>query len=131
MKKHLPMILAIIPSLLVVICLFQIGGLKNQVDYLQSNLPNQIQNLDYSIGNISSNIDSRLEEQASIVAEKDYEYGKLDVKKKTVELSCSVIPKEFSPGHTTASILLDDQEIPMVLEKGTFKACLLYTSRCV
>lgn len=119
MKKHLPSTLAAISCLLVVVCLFQISELKQQVNHLQGNLSNQISSVNSSVSGIYSNVSAILDEQSSLLSAGSWEFGKANMNALTVEVICSVTPKEYTVG-TEAAIILDGVEYPMTPVSGGF-----------
>ncbi len=119
MKKNLSSILATAACILVVVCLVQIADLKQQIKNLEGNISSQMSYMSNGVNNIYSNINSRLEEQASLLANNTWEYGDADYNAKTVELLCSVLPKEYTTG-TKTSIIIEGTEHPMTLSKGEF-----------
>ncbi|MPM41941.1 hypothetical protein SDC9_88603 [bioreactor metagenome] len=121
MKKHLSDILAAVACLLVIVCMFQISALKQQVGNLQNVLNSQMSNVSDNINGIYSNVSSMLEEQASLLADSSWEFGEADMDALTVELLCSVSPKEYASG-TAATIVVDGVEQPMTISNGTFTA---------
>lgn len=121
MKKNLSPILTGVACLLVVICLFQISNLNQRINTLENNLASQVSQVRNEVTGISSNINASLEEQASLLADSSWEYGDADYDARTVELVCSVSPKEYS-SETAASILVGDTEHPMTLSNGAFTA---------
>ncbi len=124
MKRHTPATIAVFSCLLTAICLFQIAALKDEIRNVQSSLNAQMGDVNSTVRNTYSNIDSLLKKQASLLSGSGYEYGGLNTDKMTVELSCSVTPREFSPAGTTAVLVLNGREYPMTLKSGAFSVTL-------
>lgn len=120
MKQILPKILAAAAMLLLIVSLYRIVALEDQLRSTQHTMLNEIQQLRSDMNSLRYNIESTLEEQASLLAAYDWEYGEADMEHQSVELLCSVTPKEFSAGNTTATLVSGDQEYPMELQNGTF-----------
>ena len=57
-------------------------------------------------------------EGASTLASAEWEFGTFHKDNQTVEILCSVAPKEYDPSKTTASIMVNDKEVPMTFEGG-------------
>jgi hypothetical protein len=121
LKKNLSSILAAAACILIIVCLFQIASLKRQVSDLEGNLRSQMNIVSNHVSNLYSSIDSRLEEQASLLVTSTWEFGDADYSAKTVELLCAVTPKEYSSG-TEAAIVIDGAEHDMTLSGGEFTA---------
>ena len=120
MKKNWSNIIAVISCLLVVICLFQINALKDQIAYMESNISSRISNVESNNNNIHNYIEQKLTEQASLLTGSDWTYTGHDIDDQTVQLRCNVIPKEHSPGITEALITVNDEEMPMELKNGEY-----------
>lgn len=119
MKKNTPTIISAAACVLVVVCLFQISDLKQQISSLQHDVSTQTSNINNNVNSIYSNIDSKLEQQASILAAEAWEYGDADYDAKTVELLCTVTPKEYTE-ETEAVLLIDDTEYAMTRKGADF-----------
>ena len=120
MKKHIPTAIAIVACILVVTSLFQISELKRQLRNTEDNMVNQLLRLDNSIGNIYSNIDSMLNEQAKLIASSNWDFGDIDIDAKLVSLRCTVSPKEYRPDTTLAVLICNNTEYPMTLKNGEY-----------
>ena len=122
MKKHLPLVASVTACILVVICLFQIYDLKTRLYNYENNLSNWFSNLNNNVNNVYSVIDNRLTEQASILAGGTWEFGEVNIAKKTVDISCRVAPKEYRADSTEAVLILNGKEYPMTLKNGEYTA---------
>lgn len=124
MKPIVQKLLAAAAVLLLILCLYRIVALEDQLRMTENHLTNQVQQLRSDMNNLRYNIQSTLEEQASLLADHRWEYGEADMENQTVELHCSVTPKEFSAGSTTATLVTGEQEHPMELQNGSFVTTL-------
>lgn len=95
--------------------------LEKNISSLQNNLSGQINQLRMDILNISGNVSSTLEEQASILDSAEWSYGKINVQNLMVPFSASVIPKEADT-DTTAILTANGQSVPMVRSGMSFNA---------
>lgn len=124
MKEKFTKILLVIICILLIVCLFQIADLRNEVRNKYGNISSQISNLNNQVMNISSNVSSTLEREASILAGMNYELKDPDIENLTVTLDASVTPKEYSESRTFATLYVGDDAYPMTREGGTFKASI-------
>ncbi len=122
MKKNAFTIAIAIACLLLAALLYQVSCLKRQVTTLQSNLDHQLSWLDSRIRDMDADMEARLQQQASFLADSQWTYGKLDMDARTVQLQCKIIPKVFSPAETTAVLVCAEQQYPMELQNGAFVA---------
>lgn len=96
----------------------QVNGLSQQIAQIQGDM-------NHSIGNIRSEIQESLEQQASIVADWDFSYGDYDHKTKTVEVFARATPKTWVEGQTAQFVFLLDNETLAVdgqWKDGSFSA---------
>lgn len=122
MKKYIPTILAGAACVLLGISLVQNYEMKQQMQNMETNLYNRIGYLENSVNSVYSNIDSKLEEEANLLMDSRWSFEDADMDAGTVMAVLEVIPKEYRPGETNAVIVCNDQEYPMILENGMFRA---------
>ena len=122
MKKQFPAILAAAACLLLLIALFRIRALENRLDSLQSDLSRQIARVNDNVSDIYGRVADAAAEAASPLAASSFSYGAADTKAQTVELVCTVFPKEYTPGRTEASVTVNGSAYPMALENGGYTA---------
>jgi hypothetical protein len=120
MRKNISVIASILACVLLIISLCEILSLKNQIDSMRQEQSRQMSNVYNTVNNLYSGIDSMLSEQTNLLATNDWEYGALDADAGTVEFHYTVMPKEFVPGKTTASLVVNGEEIPMEYADGRF-----------
>lgn len=126
MKQKALSIISVISVIGLVICLFELFSLHGEIDDLNRTISNQYERFNREVNSIYSNVDEKLKKQASLLSEKSIEYGKKDMDNRTVELICTAVPKEYTPGKTTAVLVLDGKEYEMKEKNGSFsaKACV-------
>lgn len=124
MKKNAHMILSLICCVLLVISLFQISSLRQEVSSLRSRLSNEIDRVNNSVSGIYTEVRSMLEEETDQLSTSDWEYGEIDIKARTAEVICTIIPKVYAPETTEASLVYDGQEAPMTYANGAYTALL-------
>ena len=111
MKQKALSIISVISVIGLIVCLFEIVSLQGEIDDLNRTISNQNERFNREVNSIYSNVDEKLKKQASILSEKSLEYGEKDLQNRTVEIICTVVPKEYTPGKTTAVLVLDGKEI--------------------
>lgn len=105
MRRQLPvmLIVTVLTGLVAIACLVQVFELKGQVQNLQRTLSDQQMQLQESVSSQYGAVKDLLEEEASLLASSHFSYGTVDTQDMTVEFCCTVTPKEFTPGQTTAA----------------------------
>ena len=124
MRRQLPvmLIVTVLTGLVAIACLVQVFELKGQVQNLQRTLSDQQMQLQESVSSQYGAVKDLLEEEASLLASSHFSYGTVDTQDMTVEFCCTVTPKEFTPGQTTAAVVIGGTQYPMELENGSFTA---------
>lgn len=122
MKKYRFEILAVLTCILVGICLLYISSLKQDIQNMENNFSSQLFYIRDDIQHTYTNIDSILEEKASLLSDEDWSYGAVDMENQSVILQCSVVPKEYQPETTTATLSCNQKEYPAVLSEGRYMA---------
>ena len=120
MKKNYQSIISTVSCLVAVICLFQINGLKNEIEVLRSSLSGQISTVNSSVSDIYSNVDSKLKNEASLITASGYDYEELDVENGLVNMRIHITPKQYSPDKTEASVYINENKYEMTLLNGDF-----------
>ncbi|MBR2316006.1 MAG: hypothetical protein IKA56_05115 [Clostridia bacterium] len=120
MKQKALSIISVISVIGLIICLFEISSLHDEIDNLNRTISNQYEKFSRDVSSIYSNVDEKLKTQASILSEKSLEYGEKDLENRTVELIFKAVPKEYTPGKTTAFLVLDGKEYKMKEKNGSF-----------
>lgn len=124
MKQRLINIILVINTILLVVCLVQINNLKMEFQNMKSNTGYQISNILTNLNNSYSYIEETLEKEASIVSKAEWEFGKLDIKARTVEVKAYVIPKEYQPDVTEAFFLCNDEEVAAEYKNGKYEVTM-------
>ena len=118
MKQRLINIILVINTILLVACMVQINDLKMEIQNMKSNTGYQISNILTNLNNSYSYIEETLAKEASIVSKAEWEFGKLDIKARTVEVKAYVIPKEYILNETQAFFLCNDEEVAAEYRDG-------------
>ena len=124
MKERLKNILLAINTLLLVICLVQISNLKVELKNMKSNTGSQLSSIQTNINNSYSYIEESLEKEASIVSNAEWEFGKMDIEARTIEVKVYVIPKEYQPDVTQAFFICGDEEVPAKYNNGKYEVTM-------
>ncbi|MBR4867330.1 MAG: hypothetical protein IKU11_11615 [Clostridia bacterium] len=112
-------------TLLLVVMILRIAGLKSEIDNLQNkinSLENHVYNYENQINAIYNNVDQKLKEEASLLAGSDYSFGKLTDGGK-VPFTVRITPKEVTE-ETTMTLTMDGETLPMKREGNEFTATL-------
>ncbi len=117
-KNILPLFLAV----LLIIALVQIAELEEQVGSLSGTVSVQMDNMRHEISNISYSVDRSLGEANSLLAGSEYSLTGFDLDDRTVQMTCTVSPKEYQPGITAAYLLYSGKEYKMWEENGVYTA---------
>ena len=120
MKKNFQNVIVVLMLIALIGCFGQISSLKREMQNLRNNLNNNISNIERNLMNNISYIEELMRKEASILAKAEWSYGELNNQDHTVEIICHITPKEYHPENTTASIMIDNQEIAMELLNGEF-----------
>lgn len=122
MKKYIPTILSGLACVLLGVTLVQNYELKRQLSEMESNLWNRISYVENAVNGISYQVETKLEEGAALLIDDNWSYQDADIENRTVTAVLEVMPKEYDPEKTKATIICDEKEYPMTLESGIFRA---------
>lgn len=122
MKRNMKTVAVCLMCVVLVICIFQNIGLKRELSNMQNNLSNQISYVQSDISNIYANIDNHLAEQENLLAVREPNWGviKMDIDTETATVECTVVPKEYESGVTTAVAICNEKEYPLTFADGKF-----------
>ena len=77
------------------------------------------------VGSLSAQIDEAMTRQTSILVSSDWSFGQADLEAYTAPLTFTAVPKEQTPGVTTAALVCGGQTYPMTAgEDGSFSVTL-------
>ena len=103
-----------------VLCFVKIKDLEGEIYLLRNELGQRYDNISTNINSIYNNVDNMLEQQASLITDEGWQFVSADMENKTVDISCSITPKEYIDGVTQAVLCSGDNEFPLTLENGSF-----------
>lgn len=115
MKKTLTEIIAGIACLFLIVCLFKISSLENQLQNHNASMNDRLSQLNNDIHNISSQVKNSLEEQSNLLTSSSWEYGELNIDQREIELKCRVSLKEYNPTSTEVLLVYKNKQYPMKL----------------
>ena len=107
---------------LLIVSFFKIAELSDAVENLQrenASLTNGIQALRDDIQAIYDNVDTKLKEQASLVAGVDFEIGDISDDMKSVELALTIVPKLVSD-DMEVTVSVDGKTVPLTRNGSEF-----------
>ena len=107
---------------LLIVSFFKIAELSDAVENLQrenASLTNGIQALRDDIQAIYDNVDTKLKEQASLVAGVDFEIGDISDDMKSVELALTIVPKLVSD-DMEVTVSVDGETVPLTRNGSEF-----------
>lgn len=122
MKQRLLSLAAAAGCVMTAVCLIWIANLSEQVSRLERTLSGRIDYLNTAVQNIGGQVRSALEQEASLLVAWEAEPGEPDFSQRTVPIRCTVVPKEFSPEATAATLFWSGGEVPMALKDGGYTA---------
>ena len=108
--------------ILLILCLFEIRVMNDELTHLRNTVNNNYSSLNHSINAISNNVRNQMEEANNLLGDSGWSTGGLNIEDKTATLSCYVVPKVYNPKETVASIVCNGEAIPMKLEQGRYIA---------
>ena len=123
MKKNAQAIAIAALIVLQIITLIRLGGIRQDLENTKSELTGLVSQVSGEIGTISGNVQSTLEQQASLLESCDYTMGDWDPVKKTVPVSFSITPKEVKE-DTTISLTVAGETVAMVKNGAVFTAVM-------
>ena len=124
MKKDFTTMISVVVCVLLVVNLIQIHHLKQDVTDLRAETRNELRAVSNSISSnvssISENIRSAMEEERNLLTTGQWQCGEADIEKKTAEVICTIVPKEYTPGSTQVSILCNGKEWKLAYQDSEY-----------
>lgn len=125
MKARLPVLLAALSCVLTLVCLVEITSLKSQLAQVENAVVSNVSHVTSQVGSLSAQIDEAMTRQTSILVSSDWSFGQADLEAYTAPLTFTAVPKEQTPGVTTAALVCGGQTYPMTAgEDGSFSVTL-------
>lgn len=100
-----------------------LASLKDEIEALRNQLSVESARLNTQISSIYSNVDERLEKQASLVTSVDYKSSGYDERTGRVAVELRVTPKSIGDG-TALSVSLNGETVALTREGDTFAGIL-------
>ena len=128
MKKSISIgvaIVSVITCILVMVCLWEIADLKQQIFHAEHNLYSAIDMASVNTANnLYATIESLQADRDRIMISRDCTYGDIDAEKKTATVHWTFVPKEYRPDETRAVLVFNGKEYPMTLKNGEYTVSL-------
>lgn len=120
MKNKVLQIIAVIACILLVIDSFRITRLKNEINGLHLYINNQMNEVNRNIELVYSNIQNMLEKESNLLAVSEWEYGDINVEKRTASVYFKFVPKEYNPDITKLTITCNDKDYDLRYENNQY-----------
>ncbi len=126
MKKFVPYIVIAILVLTQIWMFSEIHIMNNKQESMENQIWNLDNNLNNQIASIYSNVDEKLEEQASIIHMASLELGTFDTDTLTIPITFTVVPKVVTE-DLTVSLGFDDETILLTKDDTTYSGTKICT----
>lgn len=114
MKARLPVLLAALSCVLTLVCLVEIASLKSQLAQVENAVVSNVSHVTSQVGSLSAQIDEAMTRQTSILVSSDWSFGQADLEAYTAPLTFTAVPKEQTPGVTTAALVCGGQTLSLI-----------------
>lgn len=95
-KMNLQKLVIVILVVAISFCFVFINMLENEIDQLEEAMHSQHQMLMNQVESIYNNVDQKLQEEASLLTNVSAEYGELNLKDHTIDVTVTLVPKLIS-----------------------------------
>lgn len=120
MTKRISTVVAIIACVLLAFNTIKIISLQEELDKLRSDVNDEIHTVNQNVSDIYDHVQAMLEEENNQLSVSDWEYGEITVDTRTAEITCTVIPKIYTPGVTQGSIVCNGREYALTYADGQY-----------
>lgn len=120
MKKHISTILAIATLLILLFVLSLALYMNTKMETIRKDVADDFAALDRNINNISGNVKDAVEKESTILSLAEWQYAEFREPVPNIPIHCTIIPKQYTPGTTKASIVINGGEYPMTEEDGKY-----------
>ena len=107
---------------MLLVSLSEISSLKREISSLRNRLDSEMNTMKNNISDIYREVEDMLEEESNQLSTSDWEYGEINVKNRTTEVICTVIPKVYSPDVTQTSLIYNGTEAMLNYADGKYTA---------
>ncbi len=123
-KQNIPLLCCLLCCILTVGSVIntskQISSLEEELSTLRRTVNDRYLYLDGKINDYVQNVDNTVQEATSLLTAGSYNYENVNYKDGTVDVVCSISPKEFSPQDTTATLMVNGKDYSMNLKNTEF-----------
>ena len=124
MKKNVSTIIAVIVCVILVFDTIRINRLQSEVNRLQSYLNSEINAVRRDNDSFYTYVQERLEKEADQLAVARWEYGEIDVEKRTAEVLCTIVPKTYDPAATKVSLTCNGTDYDLTYSNNCYTATI-------
>ena len=125
MKEKSQKAFNILILILLVLCLFKMNTMNQEITRLRNTINSNYNSIQNSINSISNNVRYQMEEANNLLGDSGWNTGGLNMEEKTATISCYVVPKVYNPKETAATIICNNEAMPMTLKDGKYIAELV------
>lgn len=125
MKEKSQKAFNILILILLVLCLFKMNTMNQEITRLRNTVNSNYNSIQNSINSISNNVRYQMEEANNLLGDSGWNTGGLNMEEKTATISCYMVPKVYNPKETVATIICNNEEVPMTLKDGKYTAELV------
>ena len=108
--------------IMLVVSLVRIQNLKEELERETGYLQSRVQSLESQINSIYREVDEMLEKETSLLTFEEWKITSMDVEAETANIEVTITPKEYQEGMTEAVLQVGNEEYPMTLKDGSFRA---------
>lgn len=116
LKNVLVTAVSVAAGVLLVTSMIEIRDLRQDIAGLRQEGFYDSEQMNDRISAIYGNVDAMMQRKENELAAYDWEFGEPDFETRTVPLTCTALPKEFSPGITEVTILHEGKTYPMTYD---------------
>lgn len=95
-KRYYPGLVIIALVIALCVCFGKLSKLEREITQLENAMNNQHQRLMNEVESIYSNVDTMLQEEASLLSDVTAEYGEINLEDHTIEVTVELVPKLIS-----------------------------------
>lgn len=122
MKEWMKRLFTAAVCIALVVSFVRIQNLKDELERETGYLQHRVQSLESQINSIYREVDEMLETEASLITFEEWKITSMDVEGETANIKVTITPKEYQEGVTEAVLQVGNQECPMTMKDGSFRA---------
>ena len=122
MKEWMKRLFTAVVCIALIVSLVRIHNLKEELERETGYLQSRVQSLESQINSIYREVDEMLEKEASLITFEEWKITSMDVELETANIKVTITPKEYQEGVTEAVLQVGNQDCPMTMKDGSFRA---------